>query len=168
MKTNTSEKSAGIKVERSITVNKPPNVLYDFWRNFENLPLIMNHLESVKVLDDKRSHWIAKGPAGTSMEWDSELTKEINDVQLDWQSLPGSEVTNFGSVLFKKAPADRGTEVKVILSYDPPAGSVGAAFAKLFGEEPSQQVSDDLRRFKQLMETGEIATVQGQPSGEEQ
>jgi uncharacterized membrane protein len=132
MKTNTSEKSAGIKVERSITVNRPPDVLYDFWRNFENLPLIMNHLESVKVLDDKRSHWIAKGPAGTSMEWDSELTKEIKDEQLDWQSLPGSEVTNFGSVLFKKAPADRGTEVKMIFSYDPPAGFSGSSVCEAF------------------------------------
>jgi uncharacterized membrane protein len=166
MKTNTSEESGGIKVERSITVNRPPDVLYDFWRNFENLPLIMNHLESVKVLDDKRSHWVAKGPVGTRMEWDSEVTKEIKDEQLDWQSLPGSEVSNIGSVFFKKAPGDRGTEVKVIFSYDPPAGSIGVAFAKLFGEEPSQQVSDDLRRFKQLMEAGEIATVEGQPSGE--
>jgi uncharacterized membrane protein len=166
MKTNTSQKSAGIKVEKSITVDRPPDVLYDFWRNFENLPLIMNHLESVKVLDNKRSHWVAKGPVDTRLEWDSELNREIKDEQLDWQSLPGSEVANMGSVFFKKAPADRGTEVKVIFSYDPPAGSVGAAFAKLFGEEPSQQVSDDLRRFKQLMETGEIATVQGQPSGE--
>jgi uncharacterized membrane protein len=165
MKKNISEESGGIKVERTITVNKPVDVLYNFWRNFENLPLMMSHLESVKVLDNKRSHWVAKGPVGTKMEWDSELTKEVENEQLDWHSLPGSEITNAGSVFFKKAPGDRGTEVKVILNYDPPGGSIGAAFAKLFGEEPSQQVSDDLRRFKQLMETGEIASVEGQPRG---
>jgi uncharacterized membrane protein len=165
MKNNTPEPSVGTRVERNVTINKPPDVLYRFWRNFENLPLIMNHLESVRVVDDKRSHWVAKGPAGTNIEWDSELTKEIENEQLDWQSLRGSQVTNLGSVLFKQAPDNRGTEVKVIFGYDPPGGSIGAAFAKLFGEEPSQQVADDLRRFKQLMETGEIATVKGQPSG---
>jgi uncharacterized membrane protein len=165
MKTNKSEPSTGIKVERTVTINKPRHVVYRFWRDFENLPVIMNHLKSVSVVDNKRSHWVAKGPGGLNLEWDSELTKEIENEQLDWQSLKGSEITHHGSVLLREAPGNRGTEVKVIFNYDPPGGSVGATFAKLFGEEPSQQIADDLRRLKQLMETGEIATVKGQPSG---
>ena len=131
--------------------------VYRFWRNFENLPRFMDHLESVAVIDEDRSHWVAKAPAGTKVEWDAVIHNEIEDELIAWRSLPGSEVNNAGSVHFEPTADGRGTEVRVILSYDPPAGKVGAAVAKLLGEEPSQQVEEDLRRFKQVMDAGETA-----------
>ncbi|HEX7174661.1 MAG TPA: SRPBCC family protein [Pyrinomonadaceae bacterium] len=156
----------GTKVEKSVTINRPPAELYSFWRNFENLPRFMNHLESVKVSGNDRSHWVAKGPAGTSVEWDAEVYNEKENELIAWRSLEGSEVANAGSVHFEKAAGGgRGTVVRVVLKYDPPAGKLGAAVAWLFGENPSQQIDEDLRRFKQLMETGETATTEGQTSG---
>jgi uncharacterized membrane protein len=146
----------GIKVEKSVVVNRPAPELYRFWRNFENLPRFMDHLESVIVLDENRSHWVAKAPAGTRVEWDATIHNEIENQLIAWRSLPGADVNNAGSVHF--TPADNGssTEVRVVLSYEPPAGRLGAAVAKLFGEEPSKQVEDDLRRFKQVMEAAEV------------
>lgn len=155
----------GIKVEKSVLINKSPEELYRFWRNFENLPRFMNHLESVKVNDDRHSHWVAKAPLGTTVEWDAEIINEKENELIAWRSLEGADVNNAGSVRFQPARGGRGTEVKVSLEYDPPAGVLGAAVAKLFGEEPNQQVEDDLRRFKQLMETGTIPTTEGQSSG---
>jgi len=143
----------GIKVERTITVNHPREEVYLFWRQLENLPRFMDHLESVTVLDEDRSHWVAKAPAGTRVEWDASIQDEIENELIAWRSLPGSDIDNAGSVHF--IPAGDGTEVRVVLSYDPPAGSVGAAVAKLLGEEPEQQVEEDLRRFKQVMEAVE-------------
>jgi uncharacterized membrane protein len=141
----------GIKVERSITVNRPQAEVYRFWRRLENLPRFMDHLESVTVIDENRSHWVAKAPAGTKVEWDATIHNEIEDELIAWRSLPGSDIDNAGSVHF--TPAENGTEVRVVLSYDPPAGRVGAAVAKLLGEEPGNQVEEDLRRFKQVMES---------------
>ena len=155
----------GIKVEKSVTINRSPAELYQFWRNLENLPRFMNHLESVKVTDEKRSHWIAKAPAGSTVEWDAEIYNEKEGELIAWRSLEGSDVDNAGSVHFEAAPGGRGSIVRVILKYDPPAGVIGANVAKLFGEEPSQQIEEDLRRFKQLMEAGETATTEGQTSG---
>lgn len=155
----------GIKVEKSVTINKSPAELYRFWRNFENLPRFMDHLESVSVMDNNRSHWVAKAPAGTSVEWDAEVYNEKENELIAWRSLEGADVDSAGSVRFEPAPGGRGTIVRVVLKYDPPGGVVGAAVAKLFGEEPGQQIDDDLRRFKQLMEAGEVATTTGQPSG---
>jgi uncharacterized membrane protein len=143
----------GIKVEETIFIERSPEELYAFWRNFENLPRFMEHLEAVSVLDERRSHWVAKGPAGSSIEWDAEIHNEIEGELIAWRSLPGSEVNNAGSVHFRSA-GDGLTEVRVVLSYEPPAGRVGAAVAKLFGEEPSQQVADDLDRFREVMESG--------------
>lgn len=157
--------SRGIKVEKSITVNKPPAELYRFWRNFENLPRFMNHLEAVHVTGGNRSHWVAKAPAGTTVEWDAEIHNEKENELIAWRSLEGSDVDNAGSVRFESAPVGRGTIVRVSLKYDPPGGIVGATIAKLFGEEPAQQIQEDLRRFKQVMEAGETATTEGQPSG---
>jgi uncharacterized membrane protein len=145
----------GIKVERSVTVNRAREDVYRFWRQLENLPRFMDHLESVTVLDENRSHWIAKAPAGTRVEWDAAIHNEIEDELIAWRSLPGSDIDNAGSVHF--TPADGGTEVRVVLSYDPPAGRVGAAVAKLLGEDPGQQVEEDLRRFKQVMEAVETS-----------
>ena len=147
----------GIRVEKSVTVNASPEELYRFWRNFENLPRFMAHLESVKVLDEKRSHWVAKGPAGTDAEWDAEIINEIPNELIGWRSVDGSNVRNAGSVHFSRSTGNRGTEVKVILRYDPPAGVIGAAISKLFGADPAHEVQEDLRTFKQLIETGETA-----------
>jgi uncharacterized membrane protein len=153
----------GIRVEKSVTVNATPEELYRFWRNFENLPLFMQHLESVTVIDGNRSHWVAKGPAGIKAEWDAEIINEIPNELIGWRSVDNSNVNNAGSVHFNATPF--GTEVKVVLRYDPPGGPIGAAFAKLFGEDPAIQVQEDIRRFKQLLETGEIAKTEGQPAG---
>lgn len=153
-----------IHVTKSITINKSPAELYQFWHNFENLPQFMTHLESVTVTGDKRSHWVAKAPLGTTVEWDAEVTSDIENERIGWVSVEGSQIPNSGVVEFRPT-SNRGTELRVVLTYEPPAGEIGALFAKLFGEEPNQQVREDLRRFKQLMESGTIMTVDGQTSG---
>lgn len=145
----------GVKVEKSITVNRPAEEVYRFWRNLENLPRFMDHLESVTVLDENRSRWVAKAPAGTRVEWDAVIHNEIDDELIAWRSLPGADVNNAGSVHFTPLGSGISTEVLVVLSYEPPAGKLGAAVAKLLGEEPSKQVEEDLRRFKQVMEASE-------------
>jgi len=155
----------GVKVEKSVLINKSPEDLFGFWRKFENLPRFMSHLKAVSKTDDSHSHWVAKAPAGKTVEWDAEIINEKENELVAWRSLEGSEIPNAGSVRFTPSPTGRGTEVKVSLSYEPPAGKVGVLIAKLFGEGPEQQIAEDLRRFKQLMETGEIATIEGQPSG---
>lgn len=158
----------GIRVQRSVTVNKPRDELFRIWRNFENLPRFMTHLNRVDVDEatgGTRSHWVAKAPLGREVEWDSEIIEERENEHLAWQSLPGSVVESRGAVDFRDEPGGRGTMVSVTMEYRPPAGSMGAAIAKLFGEEPTIQVREDLRHFKQYMETGEIASVEGQPSG---
>jgi uncharacterized membrane protein len=153
----------GIKVEQSIKVNRPPEEVYRFWRQLENLPRFMDHLESVTMIDENRSHWVAKAPAGTKVEWDATIHNEIENELIAWRSLPGADVDNAGSVHFTLS--GNGTEVRVVLSYDPPAGRVGAAVAKLLGEEPSQQIEEDLRRFKQVMEASETSTRARNPAG---
>ena len=149
--------SAGIHVEESVLINRPAGELYRFWRNFENLPTFMQHLETVAMREEGISHWIARGPAGTTVEWDARIINEIDDKLIGWQSLDGSMVSSAGSVNFRQD--DRGTEVRVKLQYSPPAGKLGAAVARMLGEDPGAQIHDDLRRFKQLMETGEIPTA---------
>lgn len=158
-----------VHVKKSVTINKSAAELYSFWRNFENLPQFMTHLESVKTLDGdgNRSHWVAKAPLGTSVEWDAEITSERENERIGWKSLEGSQIPNSGVVEFLPT-SDRGTEVRVVLTYEPPAGYIGSLVAKLFGEEPNQQVEDDLRRFKQLMESGTIMSTEGQPSGRDE
>jgi uncharacterized membrane protein len=151
----------GIKVEKSVTINRSPEELYRFWRRFENLPRFMNHLESVTTTGGGRSHWVAKAPAGTTVEWDAEVYNEKEGELIAWRSLDGADVDNAGSVRFESAAG--GTLVRVTLRYDPPGGAVGAAVARLFGENPEQQIEEDLGRFKQVMETGEAAD--GQTSG---
>jgi uncharacterized membrane protein len=157
---------AKIHVKKSVTIDRSPAELYQFWRNFENLPQFMRHLESVTILDEKRSRWKAKAPLGTTVEWDAELSSDVENERIGWKSAENASVPNSGVVLFKPT-SNRGTVVEVTMIYEPPAGKLGALVAKLFGEEPNQQVAEDLRRFKQLMESGEIITVEGQPSGRE-
>ncbi|PPS45070.1 SRPBCC family protein [Chroococcidiopsis sp. TS-821] len=154
-----------IKVEKTVTINKPAAELYSYWRDFEKLPTFMKHLESVTVLDDKRSHWVAKAPLDAKVEWDAEIIQEQENELIAWASTEDADIENSGFVRFKPAPGNRGTEVKVVMEYNPPGGAIASALAKLFGEEPDQQIGDELRRFKQLMEAGEIATTEGQPSG---
>jgi uncharacterized membrane protein len=146
----------GVRVDERIVLNRARSEVYRFWRNLENLPRFMDHLESVTVFDEERSHWVAKGPAGTRVEWDAVIHYEIPNELIAWRSLEGSEVDNVGSVHF--LPTENGdTEVRVVLRYDPPAGKVGAAVARLLGEDPSRQVAEDLRRLKQVVEGTEPA-----------
>jgi uncharacterized membrane protein len=146
----------GIRVHKAITVNRPPEEVYRFWRNLENLPRFMAHLESVRELDDRRSYWIVRAPLGTTVEWTAEIVEERPNELISWRSVEDSQVRNSGTVRFVRAPGDRGTEVHLDIRYDPPAGAVGTTIAKLFGKEPSQQVDGDLRRLKQVLETGEV------------
>ncbi len=146
----------GVHVKTSITINHSPEEVYQFWRNFTNLPRFMAHLESVQVLDDRRSRWKASAPAGSSVEWDAEITADEPNRRIAWHSLQNADVANRGEVRFLPAPGGQGTEVHVELRYEPPGGAFGAAVAKLFGEEPGQQVRGDLRRLKQVLETGEV------------
>ena len=154
-------RSNRVRIERVTTINKPVHEVYAFWREFQNFPRFMRHLESVEVMGERRSRWRAKAPAGQSVEWDAEILEDREDEWIAWRSLPGSQVENSGSVRFSPAPGARGTEVRVQLQYSPPAGRVGRGIAWLFGEEPEQQIHDDLHRFKQLMETGEIPLSDG-------
>jgi uncharacterized membrane protein len=139
--------------------------VYWFWRDFENLPRFMTHLIDVDTTTDGRSHWVARGPLGIKFEWDAEIFADIPGEAIGWKSLDGSDVDTAGSVHFRQLPHGRGTEVRVSLKYDPPLGKVGTAVAKLFGEAPEQQIRDDMRRLKQILEAGEIPTVDGQPRG---
>lgn len=153
------------KVKKAITVNKPADEVYAFWRDLENLPRFMTHLESVEAASETRSRWRAKAPLGRSVEWEAEVVEERPDELIAWRSLPGADVENSGSVRFAEAPGGRGTEVVVELEWSPPLGGVGETLGKLLGEEPATQLGDDLRRFKQVIETGEIARSEGSPEG---
>lgn len=145
-----------IHTKKAITVGKPVDEVYSFWRNFENFPRFMRHLESVTITGDRRSHWKAKAPAGQSVEWDAEMTEDRPNELIAWCSTGDAEVYNRGRVRFRAAPGGRGTEVRVDLEYDPPFGKLGSKLAMMFREEPGQQIEDDLRHFKQVMEIGEI------------
>jgi uncharacterized membrane protein len=165
MQLSEEEFSEPRSVRRSLSIRKSPEELYQFWHNFENLPRFMYHLESVKVTGGSRSHWVAKGPAKSKVEWDAEIIDDEPNHLIAWQSLPDSDVENWGTIRFEHSPATKETIVTVDIGYNPPAGAIGALVAKLFGESPEQQIKDDLRRFKQLMETGEIPTIEGQSAG---
>jgi len=154
---------AGFKIEKTITVIRSPEELFHTWRQLDNLPHFFQHLESVQSTGGNRSHWVAKGPMGTTLSWDSEVFQDEPGRLIAWRSLPGSAVDTAGSVHFERAPG-HGTEVRVNMKVNPPAGKLGATVAKLFGEHPEQLFDDGLRRFKQLMEAGEIASAAG-PSG---
>jgi uncharacterized membrane protein len=157
----------GTRVSKSLLINRSPDELYAFWHNFENLPNIMRHLKSVRVLDNRRSHWVAKAPfiAGGEVEWDAEITADEPNSRIEWRAVPGGDIEHRGSIKFSKAAGDRGTNAKVVLEYYPSAGQLGRWVAKLFGEEPEQQIQDDLRNFKRMMEIGEVPTIIGQPHG---
>jgi uncharacterized membrane protein len=152
------EKRGDAIVGRAVTINRPRAELFAYFRDFTNLPTFMDNVERIDVLDAKRSHWIVKAPGGKTVEWDSVVTDEVDGEYIAWASEPGADVDNSGRVDFRDAGA-RGTVVTATLLYDPPAGVVGKLIAKLFQREPAIQARRDLRRFKQLMETGEVATA---------
>lgn len=150
-----------IKVERSVMIDVPRPVAYAFWRDLTNLPKFLEHLVAVQVESPSRSHWVAKAPGGNTVEWDAELVNDVPDSIIAWKSVGAPDIANAGAVNFSDAPAGRGTIVRVTLDYEPPGGPLGAviaSFARMFGEEPDRQVREDLRKLKQLMETGEITT----------
>ncbi len=154
-----------LKLEASTTVNRSPEDTYAYWRNLENLPSFMRHLQSVTEDGNGRSHWIANAPLRKTVEWDAEMTGNEPGRRISWRSLPGAGIDNSGTVHFAPAPDGRGTEVRVVLHYDVPGGRIGRAVAKIVGEEPHQQVRDDLRRFKQVLETGEVLRSDALPDG---
>jgi uncharacterized membrane protein len=158
--------SGGSQVEEAVTVNRPAADLFQFWRNLENLPRFMQHLDSVTVISDTESRWRARGPHGRPIEWTAEIINEIPNELIAWKSLNGSDVVSAGSVHFDEAGADRGTRIRVRLQYSPPGGKIGTAVAKLLGRDAASEIREDLRRFKQLVEAGEVATTNGQSRGE--
>ena len=147
------------------TVRKPVPEVYAFWRRLENLPTFMTHLDEVRPTGERTSHWVAGAPFGRTVEWDAEITEEVPDQRIEWRSTPGADVANAGKVWFTPAPDKVSTEVHVLLVYDIPGGALGKAVAEYFGEEPHQQLDDDLRRFKQVLETGEVVRSDGAPWG---
>jgi uncharacterized membrane protein len=174
---------ANVAIEKTVTIERSPKELYDYWRNLTNLPSFMSHLRSVTARDEAGivTHWVANAPLNNTVEWDAKIiidqrspaspvvkrqgTGDEPHHSLAWISLDNADIENCGMVSFRRATGDRGTIVKVVLEYQPPGGKLGDAIAQLFGESPQQQIGDELNRFKQLMETGEIATNQGQPQG---
>jgi uncharacterized membrane protein len=155
----------GVIVHESVAINATADELYRFWRTLENLPRVMSHLESVADLGGGRSHWVARAHGLGTYEWDAEIINDEPGKIIGWRSLPGSEVTSAGSVHFDEGPAGRGTRVTVRLQYDPPAGKLGALLASSFGEDPAQQIREDLRNLKQRVEAGEVATTRRQGTG---
>jgi uncharacterized membrane protein len=144
-----------------MNVNKPADELYAFWHDFANLPRFMANLERVTILDARRSHWVAKAPFGASVAWDAEIVDDVPGRRIAWRSLEGADVANQGEVDFLPAVGGRGTDVRVRIDYKPPGGRLAAGLARLFGEAPEQRVREDVRRFKQLMEAGEVISNAG-------
>ena len=166
-KSNEQEKEAATAIEgtghgsligKSVTINRTPTELFAYWRDFTRLPSFMENVERVDILADGRSHWVVKAPAGKTVEWDAVITEEIDGELIAWASVEGADVPNSGRIEFRDA-GDRGTIVTATIAYDPPAGFIGKIVAKMFQREPAIQARRDLRRFKQLMETGEVATA---------
>jgi len=156
----------GVKAQITMTINRPAAELFAFWRNFENLPRVMEHVESVQRIDDRRSHWRVRRSKDHYVEWDADVINEHPNEMIAWRTLEGSDVNHAGSIRFSPAPGGLGTEVKLAVEYD--AGSFADGLAKLFRRSPEQQMREDLRHFKQLMETGEIPRTRGQPAGRDE
>jgi uncharacterized membrane protein len=154
-----------MRLTGTTTISRQPDEVYTFWRDLENLPTFMAHLDEVRTTEGTRSHWRASAPFGRSVEWDAEVTEDVAGERICWRSLEGADVENSGAVRFTAAPGRRGTEVRVEIEYKMPAGKLGEAVARYFGEDPHQQIDDDLRRFKQVIETGEVVRSDGAPGG---
>ena len=156
---------AGLYVTHTLTIDRPPAELYAMWRDLSRLPQWFGHLEAVVVRDERVSHWRARGPMGASVEWDAEITLDMPDQEIRWQALPGAAVPNRGIVRFEPAPGGRGTALRIQLIYEPPGGKAAALVASMFGRDADTEIKADLRRLKQQLEAGEVATTTGQPSG---
>ncbi len=154
-----------MELTAATTIRKPGTDVYTFWRDLENLPTFMAHLEQVRVTGDRTSHWVADAPFGNDVQWDAEIVDEVPGEKIAWRSTGNADVPNAGTVWFVPAPDGASTEVHVLLTYDIPGGTIGKAVAKYFGEEPHQQLDDDLRRLKQVLETGEVIRSDGAPWG---
>jgi uncharacterized membrane protein len=154
-----------MELTATTTVRKPASEVYPFWRDLENLPTFMAHVDEVRSTGERTSHWVVSAPFGRRVEWDAEITEEVPGERIGWRSVGNADVPNTGKVWFVPAPDGRSTEVHVLLVYDIPGGDLGKAVAKYFGEEPHQQLDDDLRRFKQVLETGEVVRSDGAPWG---
>jgi uncharacterized membrane protein len=148
----------GVNVEAAVKIYRPQQEVYAYWRNLENLPKFMDHLVEVRDIDGRRSHWVAKGPLGVHVEWDAEIIKDVPPELISWKTVDNADVVSAGSVWFKQAPGDHGTIVRVRMQYDPPAGKLGATVAWMLGDDPQTAIEEDLQRFKQLLETGEVST----------
>ncbi len=155
----------GVKVEKTLTINRPASELYEFWRDITHLPQVFKHLKSVEVQDGNASHWVAAGPANMNVEWDAEILNDHEKNLIAWRSLPGGDIDTAGSIRFQPTKNDRGTEVTVSMKYNPPGGQVTDYLASWFGGGLGSKLVDDLRNFKSLMEAGEIPSTQGQPRG---
>jgi uncharacterized membrane protein len=157
--------SYDVRVQKSITVNKSPEECYAFWHDFENLPKFMLHLQSVRPTGEGRTHWIANGPAGLKVEWDAEITNDRPNDCISWRSLENADIDNSGTVRFERAAGGRGTIVRVTMYYSPPAAGIATAVASMLGQDPEQEIAKDLRRFKQVLETGDVVKTEGQAAG---
>ena len=154
-----------VQVERSVTINRTRDEVYECWRDLDNLPRLCDRVEDVSYTTAGRTHWSVRGPGGVAIEWDAEITAERPGEQLAWRSLDGADVTNEGRIEFRDAPFGRGTEMRVVVTYEPPAGALGTLVAKLTGDEPRHYLRETLRRFKQVAETGEVLLSDGRPEG---
>jgi uncharacterized membrane protein len=159
---NAIAEAAGFKnaslIARTVTIDRPRDEIYKFWRDFTNLAAFLENIERVDVRDDRFSHWVLKGPADKSVEWDSEIIEDVDGEVIAWRSVGDADVKNIGRVEFRDAPPGRGTEVSAIIAYEAPGGELGKLIAKLFGTDPNIAAFHDLRRLKQLLEAGEIST----------
>jgi uncharacterized membrane protein len=160
-----TRRSAPMQLTASTTVTKTPDEVYGLWSDLERLPSFMAHLDEVRVTGPRTSRWRASAPFGKAVEWDAETTQDVPGRLIAWQSVDGADIDNSGEVRFMPVPGDRGTEIRVAVRYDLPGGALGKAAARYFGEEPHQQLDDDLRRFKQITETGEVVRSEGAPGG---
>lgn len=158
---DTHQDRAASTVTKAVTINKPIEQVFAFWQQLENLPRFMRYLDSVERLGDGRSRWRAKGPGGVPVQWEAETLTERENEIISWRSVPGSTIQTSGTVRFERAPGARGTEVHVEMQFQPPAGTLGKTVAWITGRDPSRQLHEDLMRFKQLLETGEIALSEG-------
>lgn len=154
-----------MRLTATTTLTKSPAETFAFWRRLDNLPTFMAHVDDVQLSGDDRSHWVVTAPFGRTVEWDAVVTEEVADRRIAWRSTDGADIDNTGAVDFVPAPGGRGTEVRVDIEYAVPAGKLGEAFARYFGEDPHQELDDDLRRFKQVVETGEVVRSEGAPGG---
>ena len=153
-----------VRVSKTFTIRRSREDVYGFWRQLDNLPRFMTHLESVELLGNQRSRWVARGPGGFRVAWEAETIEDAPNRSISWRSLPGSQVENRGTVRFDRAPGNRGTELRVLLEYAPPGGRTADLLVKMIGQSPEQVIQEDLRRLKQLLESGEIAASSGSSS----